>query len=309
MKKILYLLLSIFIILTGCQSKPSAKTNAPPVQGLDVEKILSGYDLSVLSKIDNNELPKFVIAIISDSTEIDEADIDLAGFLQTEINNTGRVTLVDRNQMDRIIEEQKLQLSGITDSVTAEIGEILGADYILTAQIVSASSQKVDKVAYDALEINIVLQINLINVSSGELYKSFKSDGKTSEKIITDADGNLITGAVDYANLYAEATQNALASIIPDFIDSFPAIGFVLRVDGNVFTTDLGNNVLAKSGQLVAFISQGSPITHPLTGEILNYEYEYYASGSISEIQAKTSVVTIDDESLPPGNAIAVLID
>lgn len=308
MKKTVFLLSAVLLIFSACLSKPEKK-DTPAAQTVDVEKLLSGYDLTVLSKIEHNELPKFVIAIISDSTVIEEADIDLAGFLQTEINNTGRVTLVDRNQMDKIMEEQKLQLSGMTDSVTAEVGEILGADYILTAQVVSASDQKIDKVAYDALEIEIVLQINLVNVSTGELYKSFKAGGKTSEKIITDADGNLITGAVDYANLYAAASQNALQSVIPEFINSFPAVGFVLRVDGNVFTTDLGNNVLARPGQMVAFISQGAPVTHPLTGEILNYEYEYYAFGSISEIQARTSVITINDENLPPGDAIAVLID
>lgn len=276
---------------------------------VDVEKELASYDLSVLSKIENNKLPKYVIAIISDSTEIKEANLDLAGLLQAKINKTGRVTLVDRNAMDKILEEQKLALSGLIEESSIEIGAIAGADFVLTAKIISASSQKVDKVAYDQLETKVTLQFNLLNVSTSELFKTFNAEGMSATKLITDADGNLISGAVDYATLYAEAAVNALVSIIPEFVSAFPAVGFVLRTDDSAITTDLGSNVEAAEGRIIAFISQGSAIIHPVSGEILSYEYEYFGYGIISEVRAKTSIAVTAEGVSIPGNAIAVLIN
>ena len=306
MKKALSILIPLVLSLAiSCAGAPETKKSGP----IDAQKAISSYDFSVLAKLDEGKAPKFVIAIISDSTKIAEAQVDLSGYLQKAINDTGRVTLVDRNNIDKLLEEQMFALSGMTDSASVEIGELAGADFVLTCQVVSASSQKVDKVAYDAMVANIVLQMNLLNVSTSEVYKSFEGKGEASEKLITDADGTLIAGALDYANLYAKAIGAALEDLVPAFSASFPAIGFVLKADDSGISTDLGTNYMSKEGQAVAFISGGQAVVHPVTGEILNYEYEYYGYGIISGVQAKTSSVSLKEGTLPPAGSIAVLID
>ena len=46
--------------------------------------------------------------------------------LRTEIGNTKAVRLIERNAVDKIIEEQKFQLTGLTsNNIAAQIGNIL----------------------------------------------------------------------------------------------------------------------------------------------------------------------------------------
>ncbi len=56
--------------------------------------------------------------------------------LATELGNTGAVILVERNQLERILEEQGLQQSGCTtQECVAEVGQLLGVQYMISGSI------------------------------------------------------------------------------------------------------------------------------------------------------------------------------
>jgi len=55
---------------------------------------------------------------------------------RTEIANTGAIRLIDRKLLQKILEEQGLQQSGCTtDECAAEVGQLLGAQYIINGSI------------------------------------------------------------------------------------------------------------------------------------------------------------------------------
>ena len=56
--------------------------------------------------------------------------------LRTEIGNTKAVRLIERNAVDKIMEEQKFQLSGLTNNnIAAQIGNLLGAQFMINGII------------------------------------------------------------------------------------------------------------------------------------------------------------------------------
>lgn len=56
--------------------------------------------------------------------------------LATELGNTEAVILVERNQLERILAEQGLQQSGCTtDECVAEVGQLLGVQYMISGSI------------------------------------------------------------------------------------------------------------------------------------------------------------------------------
>ena len=56
--------------------------------------------------------------------------------LRSELPNTGAVRLVDRKMLENILQEQGLQQSGCTTAeCSAEIGELLGAEYMISGSI------------------------------------------------------------------------------------------------------------------------------------------------------------------------------
>ena len=81
---------------------------------------------------------KPTVAIIDfDSYCIGKSQVNmLVKRLRTEIGNTKAVRLIERNAVDKIMEEQKFQLTGqTTNNIVAQIGNILGAQFMINSVI------------------------------------------------------------------------------------------------------------------------------------------------------------------------------
>lgn len=60
----------------------------------------------------------------------------LSDRLATELGNTGAVILVERKQLERIMEEQGLQQSGcVSDECVAKVGELLGVQFMVSGSV------------------------------------------------------------------------------------------------------------------------------------------------------------------------------
>ena len=72
-----------------------------------------------------------------DANGIPEYEVEtLVERLRSELPNTGAVRLVDRKMLENILKEQGLQQSGCTtDECAAQIGELLGAKYMIIGSI------------------------------------------------------------------------------------------------------------------------------------------------------------------------------
>ena len=81
---------------------------------------------------------KPTVAIIDfDSYGIGRSKVNmLVERLRTEIGNTKAVRLIERNAVDKIMEEQKFQLTGLTNNnIAAQIGNLLGAQFMINGII------------------------------------------------------------------------------------------------------------------------------------------------------------------------------
>ena len=55
--------------------------------------------------------------------------------LESELEKAGGLTIVERKQINDLLEEKKLQMSGIVDDDLVEIGSMLGATHILKGSV------------------------------------------------------------------------------------------------------------------------------------------------------------------------------
>lgn len=75
----------------------------------------------------------------------------------TEIGRIETLTLVERERMDELFAEQKLSLSGMTDTSTAiKMGRLLSARYLVSGSVIEMSN-------------SVVIFGRIINVESGEI--------------------------------------------------------------------------------------------------------------------------------------------
>ena len=103
--------------------------------------------------------------------------------LTTQLVRSGAFRVVERNQVDAILEEQHFGLSGAVDAATAaEIGKILGVQAVLMGSITQFSIDRKSggmgalRVSYTEAESR--MDVRLVNTTSAEILAVAEGDGK-----------------------------------------------------------------------------------------------------------------------------------
>jgi len=148
----------------------------------DVKEIVSGDaelknmsntgDLTVVKEL--NERTKHIdakrLAIIyfentSEEKKLDKLKKGLAGMLISDLSNIYMLDIVERDRLEEILKEQKLQKSkGFDPSTATKVGKLLGAEIILTG-------------AYFEMYGSFRIDARFIDIETGEILKSEGVDG------------------------------------------------------------------------------------------------------------------------------------
>ncbi|MBN2411958.1 hypothetical protein JXQ31_09725 [candidate division KSB1 bacterium] len=189
----------------------------------------------------------------------------VADILSTELFNTNRFDVIERQAINKILEEQKLQMTGITDmSQAAEIGKMLNVEKILIGSV-------------SRLGQTYIINTRLVGVETGalELAENTKSQGGE------------------------DGLPTAIAQLVSKISQKITLEGTIIKVNQNVVLIDLGKNHGIKKDQMLDVIRIGDVITdlsgaaigtsEDLIGilKVINVKNEY------SEAQIKQSKVMV----------------
>lgn len=96
---------------------------------------------------------------------VSQADASIvAGFIRTELVNTGRVNVMERNNMDAILAEQKFQNSGCTEQeCAAQIGKLLN----VSRMVLGTLSRLLD---------TYYITVSLVDVETGKVLASYDAE-------------------------------------------------------------------------------------------------------------------------------------
>lgn len=128
--------------------------------------------------------------------------------LTTRLYRTGKFEVIERQLLDKIIQEQKISLSGIVDENSAvELGKILGVDAIATGTI-------------SDLGISVKINARLISAESGKLFSVASVEIPKDDKVKVLLSENVASTAT------VSATSRTKAQ---------PASSQTVKKDGYVF--------------------------------------------------------------------------
>jgi hypothetical protein len=146
---------------------PAAGASVAGVSGIRVSipSVAGGGDIR-LPGVTNIAVAEFA------GRNVSEADASIVtDFLRTELVNTGLYKVMDRNNMDTVLAEQKFQNSGCTEQGCAvEIGKLLN----VRRMYVGSLSKLLD---------NYYITVNVVDVSTGEIVASYNSDAVSAKKM------------------------------------------------------------------------------------------------------------------------------
>ncbi len=188
----------------------------------------------------------------------------VAEWLITGLVETGRFDVIERRLLEKIMEEQKLGVTGAIDpNSAAQLGKILGVKIIVSGTVTS-------------LEGYTEINARLINVDTASIIAAEKVRASSAERL-----------------------RDLVSRITDKIALAFPMEGYIVQRTGPKVTIDLGKLIGVKPGMKFIAFKEGKIIKHPKTGEVLDVETIEIGMIEIKDVRDKTSSGMILQEMKP----------
>lgn len=181
----------------------------------------------------------------------------------TSLFNQGRFKVIERTQLDKILAEQELGISGLIDvSTAAKLGKGIGVDAIIMGSVAATRS---GSISIDARAI----------------------DTETATVIVAH---DTYSGSANILNV-----KNAVDNLSHKFTESLPLVeGNVIQIDENdQILLDSGLQSGLKRGVKCIIYKEGPELKHPVTGEVLGRKTQILGAVLVTEAHEKFSVAKL----------------
>lgn len=178
--------------------------------------------------------------------------IDLLDKLVTGFVGINRFKVIERAQLEKILEEQKLGMAGIIDASTAaQIGKGIGVDGVVCGSITQGGNA-------------VTIDARLIDTETAAII------------VAKDAYSN---------GLSLQNLSQMISDLAARFKADLPLVnGYVISVQGEKVTVDLGHKNGIKKGMKCHVYREGAPIVHPVTGEVLGKNIDELCEVQITDV-------------------------
>jgi len=198
--------------------------------------------------------------------ETEDMGAIVAEWFITAFVKEGRFDVVERGLLKKILNEQKLGMSGILDETTAtKLGKLLGVKIIISGSV---------------LKLQNILEINAR---------------------IIDVETASIIAAENVKSTAAAQLQDLVVRMSRKIIKNFPLEGYIVRRQTGKMkvSIDLGRIAGVKEGMEFVVFKEGQIIRHPKTKEILDVETIETGKIVITKVRNKISKADIVEETIP----------
>jgi curli biogenesis system outer membrane secretion channel CsgG len=193
----------------------------------------------------------------------------------TELTKSGKFIVVERDKMDKLLDEQKLGQSGAIDPTTAaQVGKILGLNAILTGSVsqFGVKSEGKDFIVSQSKQqiVECTVDIRAVDAETGQVLYADSGKGvvrKSSGKFLGMGNQSKYDETLE-----GEALRAAIVQFMENLTSQINKKQWSCRVaaveDGSVYL-NAGQESGVEVGQKLKVFSQGKEIKDPTTGLVL----------------------------------------
>ena len=233
----------------------------------------------------------------------------MADMLTTALVKSGKFMVIERQQLEKIMKEQSLGMSGaVTAQSAAQVGKLLGVELMVTGSVneFGEKSSKVggglgsklsgglgglNRLGVETKTARVGLDVRLVNTTTGEIVaaEGFAED-ESKKGVDVGTDEFSFSNDTHFdQTLAGKATRkavNKVVEMITGAMDKVAWTGMVLKVNADK-TLMLKPGALGgvKAGDKFTVYSKGEEVIDPETG--LSLGAEESQAGTIEVIEAK----------------------
>lgn len=162
----------------------------------------------------------------------DENLSNYLGDLSDELSNAGKFHVVERKKIRDVLNEYNFQMTGITDASTnAQIGKLLGAQYIVIASVTSLTTRRSQTTVLGSgqkkYRVTATISLRFVDVETGEIVLAARGVGKDTNKL-TRGPLNIFRIGTDEVD--EGQVDSAMINAIDDAV--YGERGLVARMEG-----------------------------------------------------------------------------
>lgn len=201
--------------------------------------------------------------------------------LVTELVKSGRFIVVERDKIDKIMEEQRFQQQGLVDPQTAvKVGQILGLEAIVVGAVTEFGVRKegadylLAQSKQQVAEVNV--DIRVIDVQTGQVILADSGKGITKSSKATFL-GMGTKGGYD-ETLEGEALRAAIVKFVDNIsnqLNKRPWSTTIADAYGDEIYINAGSNSNIEIGLKLSCFSLGKEIRDPKSNLVIGYREEY----------------------------------
>ena len=158
-------------------------------------------------------------AAVSADLSLSDEDV-VSDIVNKEFVNSGKFDIVEREHLKDILDEQYLSMTGMVDASTAaQIGQLVGAQYLVVGSITGLSSKKKSNVGSGSYSVIAHVYARMIDVETGRVVLAGSGDG-TSKNRVYKAPFRVIkigTDEVDQEQVH-DALKEAATNLVEDML-------------------------------------------------------------------------------------------
>uniref|UniRef100_A0A7C4EJH8 Curli production assembly/transport component CsgG n=1 Tax=Thermodesulfovibrio aggregans TaxID=86166 RepID=A0A7C4EJH8_9BACT len=299
MRKAEIFILSFLIILFSVLSYAEA--------GVKKIAVLDFDDASITAQLQAKNPIYILMALKGQQIQNEKGKIGRAitDMLITEFVKDGTFKVVERNQLEKILNEQKLSLSGVVDPAeAAKLGKILGVSAVVIGSVTQFSVEEKNVgilgVGVRTNTAKVAVNARLIDTSTAEIISAAEGFGEESTSGVKI--GDLIqTASADFENsLLGIATKKAISDIVKQFKEQSVKIkesvinSVVVYVDKvtKTYLIDAGKDSGLDKDMILYVIKIVKEIKSPTTGMVIKRLTDVIAELKITEIEKSCATAT-----------------
>lgn len=293
MKSPIFTVLVLCLVFSACSSsKKVTKEDETEIKG----------DYKITEYIGPKK--KMAIAKFENATRFGKRRLgeNMTSVLTTELSKTRRFILLERADVDKILDQLALAQSGITEGSLEQI-QLLDADFILTGAVThyavttTGSSNLFTQSKTQKAEVGA--DVRIIDVRTGEILLSESGKGK-AVKEFDKVLGMGEEGGYD-ESLEMDAFRMAVIDLtenIIETIDNSPWICDVVKISNSKLYIDAGKKSNLTKGMVLDIFQKGEAITN-LSGKVIGYEEKWLGTGTISNFfGVDGAIITAESDSV-----------
>ncbi len=207
----------------------------------------------------------------------------MADMLTTALFKTGKFNMVERQAIQKVLEEQALGASGaVTQNSAAKLGKLLGAGAIITGSVTEFGVKDgggkigglggmtkglVSGFGVKSFTARTAIDLRIIDTSTGEIILAESAFGEETSRSL-DFDSwkapDFEIGGKDFDNsLIGKSTRKAIDSLVDKIDNAMKKIswkGYILKVNGNDIWINSGSDSGIKEGMKFKVRSPGEEV-------------------------------------------------